>query len=578
MSTSLSSSELQFGLKEKEGESESYSVPQLHGEEIVNEAVEKPARRSGEEEEGEEEAYLTSASKLEHPYDLGDEAEGDESSSHKPGDLRRRKLHLPPEALCLPLRKDYNRLERMLRECCGLVGVYAPSYDVAHLSFFALYTLQHRGQESAGIVTTDGRKFYRHAQMGLVAQVFTEDDLERLRGHIAIGHTRYSTTGSSKIANAQPILISTPQLELALGHNGNIINARSLRLELEERGYAFHTSTDSEVIGLLICAAPGKNIVEKILYAMGRLQGAYSLVILTRNELIGVRDPMGIRPLCLGRLNEGGWVLASETCALDQLGIAFVREVEPGEIVVIDERGMRSFRGRRAERGGLCAFEFIYFARPDSLMCGRRLHPVRQRMGAELWREHPVEADLVIGVPDSATAAGIGFAQASSIPFTEGLMKNRYVGRTFIQPDQRLRELGVRLKFNPLPEILEGKRVVVIDDSIVRGTTTPKIVALLRQAGAKEVHVRISSPPIRYPCFFGIDMAKRSELIAAQKSVKEIREYIGADSLGYLSLEGLLRSIGLPPERLCLACFTGDYPIPVQLEFDKLALEVSARS
>lgn len=408
--------------------------------------------------------------------------------------------------------------------------------------------------------------------MGLVAQVFNEATLDLLSGSIAIGHNRYSTTGSSRKVNAQPVLVSGPSGDLALAHNGNIINAQYIRRELEDRGYSFAGSADSEVIANLIVSAPGKNVIEKIKYAMGRLEGAYSLTILTEDKLIGIRDPMGVRPLSLGSLN-GGWVLASESCALDHLGADFLREIEPGEVVVIDEAGVKHFDAVGGERRALCIFEFIYFARPDSVIDGRRLYPARQAMGAQLAAEHPVDADLVIGVPDSATAAGIGYSLGSGIPFTEGLLKNRYVGRTFIEPEQRLRDLGVKLKFNPMREVIEGRRLVVVDDSIVRGTTTPQVISLLRKAGAKEVHMRICAPPIRYPCFFGVDMATRRELIAAQKSVPEIAEAIGADSLAYLSVEGLIKAVGLPRETFCLACFTGDYPVPVQLEMDKLGLE-----
>ncbi|MCL0064428.1 amidophosphoribosyltransferase [Dehalococcoidia bacterium] len=460
-----------------------------------------------------------------------------------------------------------------LHESCGVFGIYAPGEDVARLTYFALYALQHRGQESAGIATSDGRSIRLHADMGLVAQVFDEETLGRLAGSVAIGHNRYSTTGSSRICNAQPIIVPSALGEIALGHNGNLTNAAYLRTELEAQGYVFRTSTDSEVIAHLLASAPGKTPVESVRFAMARLQGAYSLVIMTKDQLLGVRDPLGVRPLCFGTLN-GSWVIASESCALDQLGMQLSREIMPGEIVLIDESGFHSFppANPSAERA-LCIFEYIYFARPDSTIGGRRLYPARLAMGAGLAREHPVDADLVIGVPDSATAAAVGYSQASGVPFGEGLLKSRYVGRTFIQPDQRLRDVGVRLKFNPLPEVLSGKRVVVVDDSIVRGTTTPRIVALLRKAGAREVHLRICAPPICYPCIFGIDMATRRELIAATRSIPEICQWIGADSLGYLSLDGLIEAVGLPRENFCLACFTGDYPVPVQLEMDKLALE-----
>ena len=459
-----------------------------------------------------------------------------------------------------------------MRESCGVFGVYAPGEEVARLTYFGLFALQHRGQESAGIATADNGRIRLHSAMGLVSQVFNEKTLDQLRGGIAIGHNRYSTMGSSRVRNSQPILVPSPSGEIALAHNGNIVNAEYLRGELKEKGYTFSTSTDSEIIAHLLAAAPGKNLVEKIKHTMGRLQGAYSLVILTEDKLLGVRDPMGVRPLCLGSLN-GGWVIASESCSLDHLGASSLREIAPGEVVVVDSAGIKSFMVGEEERKGLCIFEYIYFARPDSVINGRRLYPARQAMGVQLASEHPADADLVIGIPDSATAAGIGYSLASGIPFSEGLLKNRYVGRTFIEPEQRLRDLGVQLKFNPMPEVISGKRLVVVDDSIVRGTTTPKVIRLLRKAGAREVHMRICAPPIRYPCFFGVDMATRRELIAAQKTVPEIAEAIGADSLGYLSVDGLIQSVGLPKGLFCLACFTGDYPVPVQLEMDKLALE-----
>ncbi|MFC1905302.1 amidophosphoribosyltransferase [Chloroflexota bacterium] len=458
-----------------------------------------------------------------------------------------------------------------MHESCGIFGVYARGVDVARLTFFALFALQHRGQESAGIATTDGSKINLHTGMGLVAHAFTEEKLGQLEGHIAIGHNRYSTTGSSFLTNAQPILVKNHQYTVALGHNGNLINAKLLRDELSKSGYSFTSTTDSEVIVQLILSSPEKDLVSKIRWAMRRLQGAYSLVIMTNDELIGVRDPMGVRPLCLGTV-DGGWALASESCALDHIGASFIREIDPGEIIVINSSGPKSFK-EKSTRDALCIFEYIYFARPDSFIKGKLLYPVRQAMGELLVKEHPVDADLVMGVPDSATAAGIGYSHASGIPYCEGLLKNRYVGRTFIQPDQRLRDLGVQLKFNPLSEIIAGKRLVIIDDSIVRGTTTPRVVNLMRKAGAREVHMRICAPPIRHPCFFGVDMATKWELIAAQKTIPQIRDAIGADSLGYLSVEGLIQSVGLPKEMFCLACFTGDYPIPVQLEMDKLALE-----
>ncbi len=458
-----------------------------------------------------------------------------------------------------------------MHESCGVFGIYAPGINVAQTTFFALFALQHRGQESAGIAVADGNGTKVHTRMGLVSQAFTETDLGLLQGYIGIGHNRYSTTGSSKPANAQPIIARSEGLAIALAHNGNIINAKPVRDELQQHGYQFNAGSDSEVIGNLILASPGQNWQGKIEHAMRRLQGAYSLVISTENKLIGVRDPFGVRPLCLGTI-DGGWCIASESCALDHIGAQFTREIDPGEILVIDSQGVQSFR-QESDRKALCIFEYIYFARPDSIIQGKLLYPAREAMGRILSEEYPVDADFVMGVPDSATAAGIGYSHASGIPYCECLLKNRYVGRTFIEPEQRIRELGVQLKFNPLSRIIAGKKLVVVDDSIVRGTTTPRVVSLLRKAGAREVHLRICAPPIRYPCFFGVDMATKWELIAARKTVPEIREHLGSDSLGYLSLDGLIRAVDLPKDIFCLACFTGEYSIPVQIEMDKLALE-----
>lgn len=460
-----------------------------------------------------------------------------------------------------------------MHESCGIFGVYAHGIDISRLIFFALFALQHRGQESAGIAVTDGNNIKVHTNPGLVSQAFTENDLANLKGYIGIGHNRYSTTGSNKPINAQPLLVKSANLTLAIAHNGNIINAMLLRNELYERGYSFYTSTDTEVIANLILASPGKDCEEKIKHAMHRLQGAYSLSIMTQDKLIGVRDPMGVRPLCLGTI-DSGWVIASESCALDHIGATFLREIEPGEIVTINGNGVKSLT-ERSSREALCIFEYIYFARPDSIIQGKLLYPARQAMGEILAQEYPVDADLVIGIPDSATAAGIGYSRASGIPYGEGLLKNRYVGRTFIEPDQRLRNLGVQLKFNPLSQMINGKRIVVVDDSIVRGTTTPHVIDLLKKAGAAEIHLRICAPPIRYPCFFGVDMATKWELIAARKTISQIKNYLGVDSLGYLSLDGLLRAVDLPKDIFCLACFTGEYPIPVQMDMDKLALETS---
>jgi amidophosphoribosyltransferase len=464
--------------------------------------------------------------------------------------------------------------ERNLHESCGVVGVYAPNEDVARLTFFSLFALQHRGQESSGIATAGGKKLQVYAQMGLVSQVFDEEVLSRLTGHIAIGHNRYSTKGSSRICNAQPIVVSNAANTIAIAHNGNIVNSEVLSRELSDQGYVFKTSTDTEVIANRILSAPGNDWIEKIRYTMRRIQGAYSLTLIINDRLFAARDPMGVRPLCLGSINSG-WVVASESCALDHIGANFIREIEPGEIVSVSENGVESYR-EESPRKALCIFEYLYFARPDSVINGRLLYSARMAMGAGLAEEYPVEADLVVGVPDSATAAAIGYSLKAGIPVTEGLIKNRYVGRTFIEPDQRIRDLGVKFKFNPLPQILANKQIVLIDDSIVRGTTTPQVIKLLRRAGVKEVHMRICAPPLCYPCFFGVDMATRWELIAAQKTVPQIRDFIGADSLGYLSIDGLIKAIALPKETFCLACLTGDYPVPVQMEMDKLELEATS--
>ncbi|MBI2724258.1 MAG: amidophosphoribosyltransferase [Chloroflexi bacterium] len=459
-----------------------------------------------------------------------------------------------------------------MREACGVFGVYAPGEDVARITFFGLYALQHRGQESAGIATSNSRTLYLKTGMGLVSQVFDEDDLSYLPGKFAIGHTRYSTTGASRLDNAQPFRVSGPNGELALGHNGNIVNAAVLREDLVRQGIAFKTGSDSEVIAQMLVNAPGMDWKERWGQVMRKLNGSYSLAVITPDAIMMARDPMGNRPLCLGKL-EGGWVAASESCAFDHLGATYIREIEPGEVIYIDAEGLQSFKPVEEQSPAFCVFEYIYFARPDSVLDGKLIYPVRMNLGRQLAKEHPAEADVVIGVPDSATAAAIGYSQASNIPFVEGLVKNRYVGRTFIQPDQRLREVGVHLKFNPLRELLQDRRVVLVDDTIVRGTTTPRVIQMLRKAGAREVHMRITSPPITHPCFYGIDMGTRWELIAAQKAVDEIREQIGADSLGYLSREGLVDAVSSSKDKLCMACFTGDYPRPVPLQMDKLAME-----
>ncbi|MFN3200442.1 MAG: amidophosphoribosyltransferase [Bradymonadia bacterium] len=459
------------------------------------------------------------------------------------------------------------------REACGVFGIYARDRDVARTTFFALYALQHRGQESAGIATSDGQRAYIQRGLGLVTQVFNEQNLSPLEGHLGIGHTRYSTTGSPKLRNTQPYVFETLHGPLGVAHNGNVTDAPQLRRELLERGVGLTSSSDSEVITQMLAVPPaggephGPDWVARIKAFMARTAGAYSLVVLTRDGVYGVRDPLGLRPLCVGALPGGGHVIASESCALGTIGATYIREVHPGEIVRISDGGLESFEGRAPKGRALCVFEYVYFARPDSALEEQSIHGVRQRLGAQLWAEAPVEADVVVGVPDSATPAAIGYAQASGIPYTEGLTKNRYIGRTFIQPDDRLRRTGVKLKYNPLRANLEGKRVVLVDDSIVRGNTVGPLVNLIREGGASEVHVRVSSPPVKHPCFMGVDMATHAELIGHRHTVEEIRAHIGADSLAYLSHEGLM-SATLPldpaqPSGRCSACFSGHYPIEI---------------
>ncbi len=460
------------------------------------------------------------------------------------------------------------------REACGIVGAYLPGEDAARTTYFGLHALQHRGQESAGIATGDGEAIKCRTAMGLITQAFDEDDLALLPGHLGIGHTRYSTTGRSSIENSQPIFSEGPYGEIALAHNGNIVNARTLRAELEAWGVEFATSSDSEVIARLMTHSPSPTLEGRIAYAMGRLEGAYSLTMMTKDAVYGIRDPMGVRPLCIGKLN-GGWVIASETCALDQIGAEYLRDVEPGEVVSIDSNGLRTVSRRTSDSvRAPCVFEHIYMARADSRIEGRLVYNSRKAMGGELAKEHPVEADMVIGVPDSGIPAAVGYAEESGIPYEEGLIKNRYVVRTFIMPDQRLRDMGARMKYNPLLENIMNKRLVVVDDSIVRGTTQAQIASMLRRSGAREVHLRIASPPIKHPCYLGVDFPTREELLASRNEIAEIPKIVGADSLGYLSTEGLLRAVGTTEDRNCMACFTGNQPIPVQLEMGKLALEV----
>lgn len=441
---------------------------------------------------------------------------------------------------------------------CGVAGIYAPGHDAARLAFFALYALQHRGQESAGIAAADGGTLRSHKEMGLIGAIFDEENLRDLTGYIAVGHTRYSTTGSSIVVNAQPLLEQSTIGDFAFAHNGNLTNTDELRESLSP-SVTLQASSDSEVMAKVLVESPG-SMLERIEALLERARGAYSIALCTKDELYAFRDPWGVRPLCLGTYGSDGYVVASESCALSTIGARYVRELEPGEILRISSDGLQSTHVRVAERPALCMFEYIYFARPDSNFSGESVYMARYRMGRELAREYPVEADVVMAVPDSAIPGAIGYAAESGLPYVEGMIKNRYIGRTFISPEQHLRDRGVHLKFNPVIENLNQQRVVVVDDSIVRGTTTPRIVQLLREAGASEVHVRVSSPPIMHPCYLGVDMASYEELIAANHSVEEIRQRIGADSLGYLSLEGLIASTGRDREEMCLGCLTGNYP------------------
>jgi amidophosphoribosyltransferase len=464
------------------------------------------------------------------------------------------------------------------KEECGVIGIYAPGRDVARLSFFGLYALQHRGQESAGITTCDGQRAYTYKGMGLVAQVFDEANLSPLEGHIAIGHNRYSTTGSAHIRNVQPYLIETMFGPLGLAHNGNLTNSLELRELLLRRGVGLTSTTDTELMTQILAApvsiwqdnglkveADGDQWIGRIRAMMQIVKGAYSLAILTRDALYAVRDANGLRPLSLGKLAEG-YVIASETCAFGTIGAEYGRYIEPGEILRIDANGLTSFRGIEPSKRALCVFEYVYFARPDSLLDGHVIHNARQNMGRQLAREAPADADIVVGVPDSATPAAIGYSLQSGIPFTEGLTKNRYIGRTFIQPDDVLRKQGIHLKYNTLTTNLKGKRVVLVDDSIVRGNTAGPLVQMLREGGATEVHVRVSSPPVRHPCFMGVDMATYRELIAHKLDIDQIRERVGAESLDYLSLPGMLEAISNTvgfKNSYCTACFSGDYPIDI---------------
>ncbi|MCX6442344.1 MAG: amidophosphoribosyltransferase, partial [Actinobacteria bacterium] len=449
------------------------------------------------------------------------------------------------------------------QDACGVFGVWAPSEEVAKLTFYGLYALQHRGQESAGIAASDGERILIYKDMGLVSQVFTETDLASLTGDLAIGHCRYSTTGSSTWVNAQPTLRPTKYGTLALAHNGNLTNTGDLaemvqKLEGENAKTGRGATTDTEIMTALIGLQDEKNVEASAIAVLPKLEGAFSLVFMDEKTLYAARDRHGVRPLVIGKL-ERGWVVASETAALDIVGAAFVREVEPGEFLAINEDGIRSQMWATPDPKG-CIFEYVYLARPDTTIAGQGVHATRVRIGKRLAIEAPVEADLVIPVPESGTPAAIGYAQQSGIPYGLGLVKNSYVGRTFIQPSQTIRQLGIRLKLNPLLEIIEGKRIVVVDDSIVRGNTQRAIVRMLREAGAREIHVRISSPPVEWPCYYGIDFASRAELIASGLEIEEIRRSIGSDSLSYVSMEGLIAATTIDENKLCTACFTGTYP------------------
>jgi amidophosphoribosyltransferase len=451
------------------------------------------------------------------------------------------------------------------KEACGVFGLYSRelSGELAQRAYFGLYALQHRGQESAGIAVSDGERTVAMREMGLVSQVFDERKLATLEpGHIALGHVRYSTTGSASWENAQPEFHGRGDVNVFVAHNGNLVNAAALRHELEEEGFSFESTSDTAAIAA--CAVgeleKGYSVAEAVLRAMRRLEGAYSVAMIFRDKLVAFRDPHGFRPLCIGEI-EDGYTVSSETCGLDIIGAEFLREVEPGEVVVIDDEGLNSYRAEEARRS-LCVFEYVYFARPDSRFDGREIAHARQRMGEILAEEAPAEADVVIPVPDSGIMAAVGYSQRSGIPYAEGLIKNRYVGRTFIQPTDSMRQLGLRLKLNPLPSVISGKRVVVIDDSIVRGNTARKLVKILFEAGAKEVHFRVSSPPVTGPCYYGIDMDSTKNLVGANFTVEEIREQTGATTLAYLSVEGMTRATEQEGNRLCRACFDGDYPIP----------------
>jgi amidophosphoribosyltransferase len=461
--------------------------------------------------------------------------------------------------------------DQELKEECGIFGIYGHP-DAAKLTYFGLYALQHRGEESAGIVISDGSQVREQKGMGLVADVFTEQGLAALHGNLAVGHVRYSTTGSSMLKNAQPFLVSHAGMAMAIAHNGNLTNAHMLRQGLENKGAIFQSTMDSEIFIHLIAHGMEEGFEAALVQALAKVEGAYSMLLLTQDQLIGARDPHGFRPLCLGKLN-GAYVLTSETCALDLIEAQYVRDIEPGEIIFIDKNGIRSIKPAVKNQNTFCIFEFIYFARPDSYIFGQNVYQVRKRLGQMLAKEFHPQGDLTMPFPDSGNYAALGFAEASKIPFEMGVIRNHYVGRTFIQPSQIMRDFGVRVKLNPVRSVLKGKRVVIIEDSIIRGTTSRTRVQAVRSAGAREVHMLVSCPPHQFPCFYGIDFSTKGELIACHHSVEEIRNFLGLDSLGYLSMGGMVEATGLPESNFCLACFNGRYPVQPDTGFTKFCLE-----
>jgi amidophosphoribosyltransferase len=462
--------------------------------------------------------------------------------------------------------------EKSIHDECGVFGIYG-ARRAAGLTYLGLYALQHRGQEGAGIVSSDGQKIFQHKGPGLVNDIFeSKEVLSKLKGKIAIGHNRYSTTGSSSLVNVQPILITYKGKQLAIAHNGNLTNSYTLRNSLEKDGSIFQTTSDSEIILHLIARSRKRKVKDEIAEALSYVKGAYSLVFLTKDSLVAARDPYGFRPLALGRINNA-WVVASETCAFDMIGARYLRDVQPGEIVIINEKGISSFSPFKKVKHAFCIFEFIYFARPDSVIYEENVDKIRRRLGWQLAKEKPVNADLVISVPDSSNTATLGYSEESGIKYDMGLIRNHYIGRTFIHPDQKIRDLDARIKYNPVKGVLKGERIVIVDDSIVRGTTSRKLIKMIRSAGVKEVHFRVSSPPIISPCFYGIDMPTKQELIASSKSVEEIRKFLDVDSLGYLSLEGMLSMHSLHKGDFCVACFSGKYPTKIEQNSGKYVLE-----